>query len=301
MKPLISVIMPVYNAEFYLAEAIESILTQTFPNFELIIINDGSKDNSLQIINNFAEQDSRIVIISRENRGLIASLNEGIEKAKGIFIARMDADDVSLPTRFEKQVMLMEQKHLDICGCHWQIMNSKNKTIDCTTVPLTQESLVAYLAYSVPFAHGSVMIRKHFLDEHNLQYGFGDAKYAEDYELWLKMYELGAVFGNVDDFLFKYRFFSQSLSQINFKNNRADAQKLGNHFIHTNITKCIESFELLLTQELSKKEQELLIILGFRLSLISKKIYFSRRAIKKIDRIYLPSFLLKSIYTVLMY
>ena len=102
--PMISVVMPVYNAEKYLDEAIKSILVQTCKDFEFIIINDGSNDKSLEIIEKYNIQDERIVLINRENRGLIASLNEGIEKTKGRYIARMDADDISLPDRFEKQI-----------------------------------------------------------------------------------------------------------------------------------------------------------------------------------------------------
>ena len=89
--------MSVYNAEKYIEEAIESVLNQTYNKFEFIIINDGSKDNSLKIIEKFLSKDDRIILIDRENKGLVASLNEGILKSKGNFIARMDADDICLP------------------------------------------------------------------------------------------------------------------------------------------------------------------------------------------------------------
>lgn len=109
---LISVILPVYNAELYLKEAIESILKQTYKSFELIILNDGSSDNSLNIINSF--KDDRIILIDRENNGLVYTLNEGINMAKSKYIARMDADDISLSDRFEKQIKHMEENSLDI-------------------------------------------------------------------------------------------------------------------------------------------------------------------------------------------
>ena len=99
MSELISVILPVYNGEKYLKESIESILNQTYTNFEFIIIDDGSKDSSLEIIKEYEKEDERIIVISRENKGLVASLNEGIATAKGKYIARMDADDVSLSER----------------------------------------------------------------------------------------------------------------------------------------------------------------------------------------------------------
>ena len=110
MNNPISVVMSVYNGEIYLYEAIESILNQTFTNFEFIIIDDGSTDNSAEIIKSY--DDNRIVLIQQGNKGLAAALNEGIKIAKGKFIARMDADDISLPTRLETQIQFMEA-HLE--------------------------------------------------------------------------------------------------------------------------------------------------------------------------------------------
>jgi glycosyltransferase involved in cell wall biosynthesis len=293
---MLSVIMPVYNGELYLQEAIESILNQSYHDFEFIVINDGSTDNSLSIINSYMLQDSRMIVINRENRGLIASLNEGIEIAKGKYIARMDADDISLPSRFEKQMVLMETKDADICGCHWINMNMDGKTTDCVTVPLTDESLVLYLSYSVPFAHGAVMIRKSFLTSNNIYYDRNGFIYAEDYELWVKMFEHSAKFVNVNEFLFKYRQSKQSFSQVNFKKNRAEAKSIGINFVKKYTKMCILAFESLIAQELSKKEQEIIVILGFRLSVLlkTKKYFFS--ALKNVDKKNLPNILVKLIY-----
>lgn len=125
MNTVISVVMSVYNAEKYLDEALQSILNQ---NFEFIIINDGSTDKSLEIIEKYKYQDTRIVLISRENRGLIASLNEGIELAKGKYIARMDADDISLPNRFEEQLKIMENdKEIVVCGSWINVFGENRK------------------------------------------------------------------------------------------------------------------------------------------------------------------------------
>ena len=115
-QPIISVVMPVYNAESYLEEAIESVVSQTFKDFEFIIIDDGSSDNSLEIIKKFSKNDNRIFYISRENKGIIHSLNEGLNKSSGLYIARMDADDVSYPKRLEIQYNFMVENKLDICG-----------------------------------------------------------------------------------------------------------------------------------------------------------------------------------------
>ena len=117
MEPIISVVMPVYNGDKYLQEAIESILNQTEGDFEFIIINDGSTDDSPALIDKYRELDSRIKVITQENKGLISSLNTGIDEAKGKYIARMDADDVSLPERFRTQLEYMEKNSkIGACG-----------------------------------------------------------------------------------------------------------------------------------------------------------------------------------------
>src|SRR5262245_4670824 len=105
--PLVSVVMPVYNAAAYVAQAVESIRAQTLGDFEFIIVNDGSTDRSPRLLEGFAARDSRIKLISRPNTGIVGALNDGVAAARGELIARMDADDVSLPTRLEKQVTFM--------------------------------------------------------------------------------------------------------------------------------------------------------------------------------------------------
>ena len=115
--PLVSVLLPVYNAEPYLAAALESILKQDYRRLEIIAIDDGSRDRSLEIMRRYQQADDRITIVSRENRGLIATLNEGLTLAKGDLIARMDADDISYPWRLSRQVSLFQrQPELALCG-----------------------------------------------------------------------------------------------------------------------------------------------------------------------------------------
>lgn len=211
-SPLVSIIMPVYNGSFYLKEAILSILNQTYKNFEFIIIDDGSTDNSLEIIQEFNDKDNRIQYISRENRGLVFSLNQALGISSGKYIARMDADDISLPNRLLKQVELMEHEFLDICGCHYHIIGENNKFLDSILVPLDHQSLLLYLYHGVPFAHGSVMFRHKFLIKNNIKYG-ENFTFAEDKALWMKMYDLGAKFGNLNEFLFLYREYNKSLSK----------------------------------------------------------------------------------------
>src|SRR5215204_6221112 len=107
--PTVSVIMPAYNAKRYVAQTIRSVLAQTFGDFEFIIVDDGSTDGTLPILQRVANEDARLVVISRPNTGIVAALNDGIAKARGEFLARMDADDVCLPERFAKQVLYLRE------------------------------------------------------------------------------------------------------------------------------------------------------------------------------------------------
>lgn len=255
---LISVVLPVYNGAEYLHEAIDSILSQTFKDFEFIIINDGSTDDSEKIIASYEKDDSRIRFISRENKGLIYSLNEGIKLSKGKYIARMDADDVSLPMRFEKQVAVLENG-ADICGCHFLHIDERGKKTRTKLVPLSEDSIQTNMALTTPFAHGSVMMRKSFLTCHELFYDVDNANSAEDYDLWIKMFDKKACFSNVDDFLFLYRDYSNSLSKHNSKSLKKDAKALSYNQFKTKY-KCIESAILnLLSTSLSEDEKDCII------------------------------------------
>lgn len=238
-EPLVSVVLPVYNGEKYLAEAIDSILAQTFANFELIMINDGSTDASQQILKEYEQRDHRVKVILRENRGLATTLNDSIAIARGAWIARMDQDDISHPERFSKQVALLEAEGADICGCHWLVINPAGKTIDANITPLTQESVAAYLSYTVPFAHGSVMMRKSFLTENSLKYD--RVKFAEDYDLWIRMFEANAKFTNVDEFLFKYRDAPATLSKLKHRENTRDTKRLRRRFVKNNVGACLNA------------------------------------------------------------
>ena len=273
-NPMISVVMSVYNAEKYLDEAIESILNQTYKDFEFIIINDGSKDDSLKTIRKYEQQDNRIIVISRENRGLIFSLNEGIEISSGKYIARMDADDISLPTRFEKQLQFMEKDNLDICGSHYYVINQTNKYLSTRIVSSNLEFNKIVLVRSVPFAHGSVMFRKAFLIDNSLFYGSTQYDKAEDYALWIKFSKHGAKISNVDDFLFKYRHLNDSLSKQ--KINYQHALSLSKKYFNENY------FELLQTFELYKNKIDLLNDFEKeQLSYFLLKVIFKRKSIKE--------------------
>ena len=221
-NPLISVVLSVYNAEKYLTEAIESILNQSFRNFEFIIINDGSTDRSLEIIKSY--DDKRIVLISRENRGLIASLNEGIEQAKGKYIARMDADDISLSNRFEEQVKFME-KNLDvgICGTA-VIMFGEHMKDSPWKLARDDQTIRTELLFSSSLAHPTVMMRRALLVENGLLYK-ENFVHAEDVELWIRMAEY-TKFANLKMPLLKYRVVESSMSREADKNTEQRYQIL---------------------------------------------------------------------------
>ena len=210
--------MSVYNAEKYLEEAIDSILTQTYTNFEFIIINDGSTDSSLEKIEKYMKKDERIVLISRENKGLPYSLNEGIDIAKGEYIARMDADDISLPTRFEEQIEFMENDlDIGISGT-WAETFGENRKNKILKYPKYHNELKTRLLFSVCFAHPTVMIRKNILDINNLEYNLNYAN-AQDYELWNNISQVTKM-ANIQKVLLKYRISSNSITSV------ADGPKL---------------------------------------------------------------------------
>jgi len=202
-RPLISVIMPVYNSEKYLAKAIESILNQTYRNFEFIIINDGSTDNSFEIIKKYAKRDERIILIDRkENKGLVYSLIEGINQARGEFIARMDADDVSLPKRFERQMEYMIKNNLDVCGSFIQFLRKgiKERII---AFPIKHNDIKYTLLFVNTFSHPTMMFKREVFQKVNYS---SDYESAEDYKLWCDIL-LNTDFkvGNVPEVLLYYR------------------------------------------------------------------------------------------------
>lgn len=217
-NPAISVVMSVYNSEKYLAEAIESILNQTFTDFEFIIINDGSTDSSLAIIESYMAKDERVVLISRENKGLPASLNEGIAIAKGKYIARMDADDISLPERFDSQFSYLEKNNnIDVLGTNaFQIDKNgrKKKRLFLFSkkflLSTKDNHLKANLIFSSCFIHPTVMIRKSTLNNFQALYDPG-LKVSQDYELWCRLAPI-ATFANLRVPLLKYRVNDQGIT-----------------------------------------------------------------------------------------
>lgn len=196
--PIISVVMPAYNAEKYLNDAINSILNQTFVDFEFIIINDGSTDSTEDIVLSYA--DERIRYVKNDvNLQIVKTLNKGIELAKGQYIARMDADDISLSTRFEEQVRFMQlNPAIDICGTWLQTFGDKNETWE---YPLSHDGIKALLLFNSALVHASIMAKRSMFSD----FSFSD-KYlgAEDYFLWINSID-HKVFSNIPKVLYRYR------------------------------------------------------------------------------------------------
>lgn len=176
----ISVVMPVYNAENYLKEAIDSILNQTFIDFELIIINDGSTDSSDGIISGYT--DPRIVYLKNEgNRGLVYTLNRGFSLARGEYIARMDSDDIAMPDRFVKQIEYLEKNaSVGICAMGIEQIGELGGVRYFSE---RSEEIAVDLLFQCALCHPTVMIRKSMLIEYQLAYD-PDYEKAEDYRLW---------------------------------------------------------------------------------------------------------------------
>ena len=207
--PLISVIMPVYNGEKYLREAIDSVLAQTYTNFELLLINDGSTDSSKSIILSY--DDPRIRYIENEkNLRLIATLNKGIDLAKGDYIARMDADDVCMPERFEEQVdFLSKNNDIDLCGS-WAIRIDGDGTITGRIKNINTPGLLKCATYfTCPFIHPSVMFRAQVLKDNHYNPSVPD---VEDTELWHRLTLKGYKMANITKYLLKYRWHGENIS-----------------------------------------------------------------------------------------
>lgn len=261
--PEITVLMPVFNAERDLCQAIDSILSQTFTNFEFLIIDDGSVDKSYQILASY--HDSRIRLERNEkNIGLVATLNKGISLAKGAYIARMDNDDISLPNRLEEQYKLLEMQGADIAGCQFNVVNSSGVHLKSACVPLSSDEFTVCLANTVPFAHGSVMIKKSFLQKNKLQYGPG--QYSEDYDLWTRMYENGANFVNCKSVLFSYREHPTSLTKKKLTQYLASSEQIRRRFLSANSKKCSLSLHNLLYKNTNYYEMQVdMFVLSCRL------------------------------------
>lgn len=199
--PAISVIMPVYNAERFLHESIDSILRQTLADFEFIIINDGSTDGSQRIIDTYAKQDSRIISIRQENSGVVATANKAIQLSKGKYIARMDADDISMPDRLRQEAAILDAQPKTVLVCSsFEIIDQNSEFQYKDIVAPGNDHIKRTLYLRNPIANGSTLIRKDSL----VDVGLFDNVFAEDLKMWTKLAAIGD-FESTGSVLYRWR------------------------------------------------------------------------------------------------
>ena len=210
-KPSISVIMGVHNGAKYLRGAIDSILNQAFADFEFLIVNDASTDESTSILSSYADQRIKIINNS-ENLGLTKSLNKGLAIAQGEYIARMDADDISLPERFEVQKKFLDESpKIAVVGSATIIIDDNNKESGSKTPVTDPDLLKFYVQLKNQLTHSSVMFRKNVILEIG---GYDESvKYAQDYDLWSRLLHKKIMLSNIEKPLLKYRFHQKSITQ----------------------------------------------------------------------------------------
>jgi glycosyltransferase involved in cell wall biosynthesis len=202
--------MPVYNGERYLKEAMDSILNQTFQNFEFIVINDGSTDSTSAIIESYS--DSRIICLRNEkNCGVAISLNKGLRIARGKYIVRMDSDDLSLPQRIERQVAFMDANpEIGICGSWLKTIGESN---EIWSPPRTHDEIYVGMLFTLNVYHPTVIIRMETIS-HLQEFYNEDFENIEEQEYWIRLGHLGVKFANIDRVLVKYRLHEKSVNRI---------------------------------------------------------------------------------------
>lgn len=223
-RPVISVVMGIYKDEKHVKLAVQSVLDQTYTNFEFIIINDGSLDRSPEIVKSF--NDPRIRLINQTWHGLVYALNQGIKLARGEFIARQDADDISLPSRFEKELAWITQdERRGLVGSFFTYIHERTSSPTSITIttPTKHKDLVQHLTYVNPFAHGSILARKQamvdagpYCDEYI---------HIEDFDLWRRLASTWEI-GQIPEVLYWYRISSGSISHQNQETQHKGAAKI---------------------------------------------------------------------------
>jgi glycosyltransferase involved in cell wall biosynthesis len=215
-EPVVSVVLPVYNAATHLPEAMQSLLTQTFADFEIIAVNDGSTDGSQRILEDFARVDSRVRILQRPNTGIVGALNDGLAVARADLIARMDSDDVSRPTRFEKQVAyLTAHPECVLLGAQVQVIDPHGMPLYTSDLPAGHAAVDAALMLGKggTIRHPVAMMRRSAVESiggYRQQY-----QWAEDVDLFLRLAEVGRV-ANLPDVLLQYRQHCASVNRTRF-------------------------------------------------------------------------------------
>jgi glycosyltransferase involved in cell wall biosynthesis len=207
----VSVVMPVFNGEKYVAEAVDSILRQSFKDFEFVILNDGSEDCTSKILATY--EDARILVIERENRGFAHSLNEAIQLSKGRYIARMDADDIALENRLELQYEFMESNPgIDILGGQAYTIDEDGRITGEMRKPISWDSISKYIRYACPLCHPTYFLRRNV---YAITKGYRLIPPVEDYDFLLRAFEKGFIMANLPEKVLKHRIVSSGMSLSN--------------------------------------------------------------------------------------
>ena len=227
--------MSAYNSEHFLDQALESIMNQSNKEFEFILFDDASTDATKKIIQKFALQDSRIIPVYNEvNKGLTVNLNKAISLSKGEYIARMDADDIALPTRLEKQVKFLDShRDIDLVGSAAIDIDESGIKIQLRKSPKTHDEIIALLPKANPLTHSTVMFRKDQfakIDFYNESY-----RTTQDYEMWFRAVGHGLKFHNLEEVLLHYRMDKNYHKRKSFKYRLYDCKLRLQGFKHLNL------------------------------------------------------------------
>lgn len=217
-SPLVTVFIPVFNCEMYIKESLESILNQTYKNLEILIVDDGSTDNTINIINQY--KDDRIKIIkNKKNMGIPYTRNVGLKSAKGKYLAIMDADDISLDSRIMKQVQFLEEhEDIDVVGSNYEIFGCGIKRVQKHLI--NPEEIKAGLIFFNQIGNPTTMIRMKTLKDNNINYDL-ECFVAQDYNMWIQISKVGNI-SIIPEVLLKYR---HGHANITKKSNEEKAYK----------------------------------------------------------------------------
>ena len=231
----VSVVLSAYNSEKFLKQALESILNQSYKEYEFIILDDASTDSTKKIIQNLTNKDARIIAVYNDiNKGLTTNLNKAISLAKGAYIARMDADDIAFPARIEKQVMFLDNNpEIDIVGTAAIDIDENANEIQLRTSPQFHDDIIALLPKANPMIHSTVVFRKNSF----ASIGFYNEAYrtTQDYEMWFRAAGKGLRFHNLQETLLKYRMDNNYHKRKSLKYRLYDCKLRLQGFKHINL------------------------------------------------------------------
>ena len=223
---MISIIVSIYNSDKTLSKMIDSVLSQTYQDFELILINDGSSDNSFNIMKDYLEKDNRIILIDKENSGLTKSLNIGLKRVNGKYISRIDADDIWKKDKLEKQIKFLEtNNHYALVGTAYDEIDKEGKIMylkQRTPLLTTNDNIINNIVKFNPFFHSSVLFRKEVLG--TIGFYNEEFKYTQDYEFWVRIMSKLKV-ANLDEVLASRRYSENMISISKEKEQRMYAIK----------------------------------------------------------------------------